>query len=53
MGTISRFLKGEDGVTSIEYALIAALIAMVIVASVTAVAGAVASLFGKVANGFP
>jgi pilus assembly protein Flp/PilA len=33
----SRFVKDESGVTAIEYALIAALIAVVIIASVTLV----------------
>ncbi len=33
----SRFLREESGVTAIEYGLIAALIAVVIIASVTAV----------------
>jgi Flp pilus assembly protein, pilin Flp len=32
-----RFLRAEDGVTAIEYGLIAALIAVVIIASVQAV----------------
>ena len=35
MERIKRFLKGEEGVTAIEYGLIAALIALVILVSVT------------------
>jgi pilus assembly protein Flp/PilA len=35
MERIKRFLKEEEGVTAIEYGLIAALIAVVIIASVT------------------
>lgn len=34
---ISKFLREEDGVTAIEYGLIAALIAVVIIASVQTV----------------
>lgn len=34
MNAVMKFLKDEDGVTAIEYGLIAALIAVVIIASV-------------------
>lgn len=44
------FAKDESGVTSIEYALIGALIAVVIVVSVTNVGVAVGALFGYVAT---
>ncbi len=37
MKKLIRFLKDEDGVTAIEYGLIAALIAVVIIIAVTAV----------------
>ncbi len=37
MKKLMRFLKDEDGVTAIEYGLIAALIAVVIIIAVTAV----------------
>lgn len=37
MNSIQKFLREEDGVTAIEYGLIAALIAVVIIASVTIV----------------
>ncbi len=37
MKKLIRFLKDEDGVTAIEYGLIAALIAVGIIAAVTAV----------------
>ena len=39
---------GEDGVTAIEYALIAALIALVIIAAVTLVGGSLNDLFSEV-----
>ena len=37
MNFISKFIREEDGVTAIEYGLIAALIAVVIIAAVTVV----------------
>ncbi|HEU4842795.1 MAG TPA: Flp family type IVb pilin [Burkholderiaceae bacterium] len=37
MNSIQKFLREEDGVTAIEYGLIAALIAVVIIAAVTVV----------------
>lgn len=37
MNSIKKFLREEDGVTAIEYGLIAALIAVVIIAAVTIV----------------
>ena len=37
MNTISRFLKDETAATAIEYGLIVALIAVVIITAVTAV----------------
>lgn len=41
MTLVKRFLVDEEGVTSIEYALIAALVAMAIVAAVTSLGTAV------------
>ncbi len=37
MNIISRFLKDQSGATAIEYGLIAGLIAVVIITSVTAI----------------
>lgn len=44
-----RFLRDEEGVTAIEYGLIAALIAVFIIASVTLVGGALDTTFTGVA----
>ncbi|RQH08378.1 Flp family type IVb pilin [Paraburkholderia dinghuensis] len=44
-----RFLKDDAGVTAIEYALIAALIALAIIAGVTAVGSNLSVLFSEVA----
>jgi len=47
---IQRFIRDEEGVTAIEYALIAALIAVVIIAAVRAVGTDVNSTFQSVAD---
>ena len=45
---MQRLLRDEEGVTAIEYALIAALIAVFIIASVQIVGTQLAIVFGKV-----
>jgi pilus assembly protein Flp/PilA len=47
---VTRFLKNDSGATAIEYGLIAALIAVVIIGAVTSTGGAVSSTFGTVAG---
>jgi pilus assembly protein Flp/PilA len=47
---IERIRDREDGVTALEYALIAALIAVVIIVSVRAVGTAASTTFSNVAN---
>ena len=46
---MTRFLKDESGATAIEYGLIAALIAVVIIGAVTSVGTKVQSTFTSVA----
>ena len=46
---VSRFAKNESGATAIEYGLIAALIAVVIIGAVTTLGGNAASTFDAVA----
>lgn len=46
---IKTFAREEDGVTAIEYGLIASLIAIVIIASVTLVGTQLQAVFGIVA----
>ncbi|MEN6433390.1 MAG: Flp family type IVb pilin [Smithella sp.] len=53
MKAIKRFLKGEEGVTAIEYALIAAGIAIAIVIVVFAVGQKISSAFQCVADCLP
>jgi pilus assembly protein Flp/PilA len=48
--TMQNFLRDEEGVTAIEYALIAALIAVVIIAAVTLVGEEVSQTFTTIGN---
>lgn len=48
MQTFKRFLSNESGATAIEYGLIAALIAVVIVPAVTGLGGKLVTTFGSV-----
>ena len=50
MEKIKRFLKNEEGVTAIEYGLIAALIALVIIISVALVGTNLNAAFNNVAT---
>jgi pilus assembly protein Flp/PilA len=45
-----RWMKAEDGVTAIEYGLIAALVAVAIITAVTLVGTNLSTLFNKVAT---
>lgn len=45
-----RFLRDEEGVTAIEYGLIAALIALAIIVGATALGGGLNNLFQRIAN---
>ena len=46
----NRFIRDEEGVTAIEYGLIAALIAIVIVVGVAATGQSLNTLFGEIAT---
>jgi pilus assembly protein Flp/PilA len=46
----SRFVKDESGATAIEYGLIAALISVVIIATITAVGTQLTKTFTSVSN---
>jgi pilus assembly protein Flp/PilA len=45
-----RFIKGQSGVTAIEYGLIAALIAVIIIGAVTAVGTSLSGTFRSIAT---
>jgi pilus assembly protein Flp/PilA len=47
---IKQFARDEEGVTAIEYGLIAALIAVVIIASVQIVGTQLAAVFGRIST---
>jgi pilus assembly protein Flp/PilA len=47
---IKQFVQEEDGVTAIEYGLIAALIAVVIIISVTAVGDQLVLVFDRIST---
>jgi pilus assembly protein Flp/PilA len=50
MELIKNFMQEEDGVTAIEYGLIAALISVVIITAVTAAGGSLQTIFQVIAN---
>ncbi len=50
MNAIKKFIRDEDGVTAIEYGLIAALIAVVIIAGVTLVGTSLNTKFKDIAT---
>ncbi len=47
---ITKFVKDESGATAIEYGLIAALIAVVLVSAMTALGGDLTATFDKIGN---
>ena len=47
---IERFVRDESGATAIEYGLIAALIAVVVIAAATSVGSNLSSTFNSVAT---
>lgn len=53
MKTLMRFLKDEEGVTAVEYGLIAALIALAILGTVTALGGGLNATFQTISAAFP
>lgn len=48
MGTINRLKSQKQGQTLVEYGLILALVALVVIAAVTALGGQLKNLFSKV-----
>jgi len=48
---VARFVRDESGATAIEYGLIAALIAVVIIGAVTAVGTKLSTTFTSVSTG--
>jgi pilus assembly protein Flp/PilA len=52
LGPIDAFVHEEDGVTAIEYGLLAALIAIAIIGGATTVGGGLNQLFNSIGNWF-
>jgi len=50
---LKKMLRDEDGVTAIEYALIAALIAVAIIAALTTLGGKISNTFDTVSTKLP
>jgi pilus assembly protein Flp/PilA len=50
MSTFRKFLKDESGATAIEYGLIAALVSVVVIATLTAVGDNLNATFREVAD---
>jgi pilus assembly protein Flp/PilA len=50
---LRRFIADQSGVTAIEYGLIAALIAVVIISSVTTLGSKVSTTFSNIATAMP
>ncbi|MEN6438995.1 MAG: Flp family type IVb pilin [Syntrophobacter sp.] len=48
---LTKFIKDEEGVTMIEYALIAALIAVVCITALTSLGTSIEALWGKIEAG--
>ena len=53
MKNLGRLLLAEDGVASVEYGLVAMLVALAILASVTALGTSVRALYDSVVSAFP
>ena len=50
---IARFAKDESGATAIEYGLIAALIAVVLITALNTLSGKIAGTFTKIGTAMP
>jgi pilus assembly protein Flp/PilA len=50
---VTRFLKDESGATAIEYGLIVALIAVVLITALNTLSGKIAGTFTKIGTAMP
>ena len=50
---VTRFLRNESGATAIEYGLIAALVAVILVAALSAMGTKLSGTFDKVSTALP
>ncbi len=49
---IRRFLRDEDGATALEYAVIAGLLSIVILAAIAPIGDKLSEVFGQAEDGF-
>jgi pilus assembly protein Flp/PilA len=47
MGTIKRFLRGDDGTTAVEYAVMLAMILLAMLATIASFGGQTGNLWGN------
>lgn len=52
MGSIKRYLRNAEGATAIEYGLIAAILAVVVIAAVSLLDSPVNGMFGSIVEHF-
>ena len=50
---VTRFLNDESGATAIEYGLIAALLAVVLITAMNTLSGKISGTFAKIGNAMP
>ncbi|HEX5379599.1 MAG TPA: Flp family type IVb pilin [Phenylobacterium sp.] len=50
---VSRFMNDESGATAIEYGLIAALIAVVLITAMNTLSGKISGTFKKIGDAMP
>jgi pilus assembly protein Flp/PilA len=53
MNNLRRFLEQEHGVTSVEYSLVALLVALAIIVGATALGANLGAWYGYIAGKFP
>lgn len=53
MNGLKRFLQEERGVTSVEYSLVALLVALAIIVGATALGVNLGALYSYIGSGFP
>lgn len=50
---LERFLRDQGGATAVEYALLSALIAIVMIGSLNAISGTIGEVFSQIGNATP
>ncbi len=50
---VKRFVQDQSGATAVEYALLSALIAIVMIGSMNAISGTIGDVFSQIGNAMP